>query len=332
MTVRSLVLEIKENSLDDGPGIRSVVFFKGCPLSCAWCHNPESRAVAAEISYDAAECIESCDLCIRACPPGALARAGATFIDRDKCDMCFACLPLCPAGALERVGVEMAVEEIVARVEKDRMFFANSGGGVTLSGGEPTRQIEFAAELARALAKERIPVLLETCGHFQFERFETLLYPWLDAIYFDLKLYDSEAHQRWCGVSNRVILENFARLYERSQRGGVTLLPRVPLVPEITATDANLRGLASFLVRLGVTRARLLPYNPMWVEKLPKTGAAGAAHDHAALRRWMTHEEIRHCEAVFRDAGIAVSLMTRDDTRLRTDPRSARDGSGPMCP
>jgi pyruvate formate lyase activating enzyme len=306
MTSRTLVLDIKENSLDDGPGIRSVVFFKGCPLTCAWCHNPESRRRCVELSYDVAECLSTCDACMRVCPQHAVSRDSPSFVDREQCDLCFECVRVCPSEAITQVGSEMDSADIVRRVLRDKPFYEKSGGGVTFSGGEPTLQMESASSLAQALEKESVAVLLETCGHFNLERFDALLYPWLDAIYFDLKLYDSDEHHRWCGVPNRVILENFAELHARSLRGGVKLLPRIPLIPGVTATESNLRAFAELLKKLDVPRVRLLPYNPIWAEKVAKIGMAMPENLDPGWDGWMPREEIRRCEAIFEAAGISV--------------------------
>lgn len=306
MSGPSLILEIKANSLDDGPGIRSVVFFKGCPLACAWCHNPEGRRHGIELSYDTTACIPTCEACVRICPRNALARGSVLGIDRDRCDLCCECTPVCPSQALTRVGVEMDATAVLERVLQDRPFYERSGGGVTLSGGEPTLQMEFVSRLARLLKQQSIPTLLETCGYFDFARFDALVYPWLDAIYFDLKLYDGEQHRRWCGVSNRVILDNFAALHQRALRGGVTVLPRIPLIPHVTATERNLHDLAAFLTRLGVGRARLLPYNPTWIDKMARIGMPLPAGADPSWSTWMSREETRRCEAVFHAAGISV--------------------------
>jgi pyruvate formate lyase activating enzyme len=306
MTVRALVLDIKDNSLDDGPGIRSVVFFKGCPLTCAWCHNPESRRRCVELSYDAAECLSSCGACLRLCPQHAIARENPSFVDRAQCDFCFECVRVCPSEAIARVGSEMDVTDVVQRVLRDKPFYEKSGGGVTLSGGEPTLQMESASSLARALKHESVAVLLETCGHFSLERFDALLYPWLDVIYFDLKLHDADEHLRWCGVPNRVILENFAALHARSLGGAVKVLPRIPLIPNVTATQSNLFAFAEFLKNLGVARVRLLPYNPIWADKIAKIGMSPPEDLDPAWEAWMPRDEIRRCEAIFTAAGIGV--------------------------
>ncbi|MFZ5572686.1 MAG: glycyl-radical enzyme activating protein [Thermodesulfobacteriota bacterium] len=297
-----LVFEIKGNSLDDGPGIRSVVFFKGCPLSCVWCHNPEGMRPDAEISYDRRECV-GCGTCLAACPEGALSRANPAFIDRRRCTLCFHCAEACPSGALKRVGRQMTAAAIAEEVLRDKPFYDTSGGGVTLSGGEPTLGMEFVSELLRHLKSHGVHCLIETCGFFDGERFMALLYPHLDAMYFDLKIHDTVAHRRSCGVPNGAILENFRRLAARTRKDGKVLLPRIPLIPGITATDRNLRAWASFLQAAGIQTARLLPYNPLWPDKAVNLGISEAGLA-PVMRQWQRPDQIRHCKAIFRDHGI----------------------------
>ncbi len=301
-----LILEIKANSLDDGPGIRSVVFFKGCPLRCAWCHNPESKKIAAEISFDAKECLGS-HACFDACREKALSADNPNFVDRERCTLCFECVDACPSMALGRVGSEMTVEEILAQVVKDKSFFDNSGGGVTLSGGEPTMFMEFFASLLRALKESGIQTLLETCGYFNFEKFQTLALPHLDKIYFDLKLLDDRSHQQRCGKSNSLILENFTKLHALLRDSDVELLPRVPLVPNITDTESNMLALATFLSGLGVSRAALLSYNPLWHAKTAKIGDANPCEDDAAMKTWIDKAREDRCRQIFLEAGIEVA-------------------------
>lgn len=301
-----LILEIKGNSLDDGPGIRSVIFFKGCPLSCLWCHNPESKRMQAEIGHDASACI-GCGSCIAACPLGALSVKNPFFIDRAQCDLCFDCVDLCPCRALRRIGVPMTVAQIVAAVLKDKPFFDTSGGGVTLSGGEPTYAIGFAAKLVKALKSEGIHVLLETCGAFSLQTFREQLYPFLDMVYFDLKLIDDEAHRHYCGISNRIILQNFKLLQQWACGGGVPILARVPLVPGITDTAENLQAVAAFLKQCGAGKVQLLPYHPLWHEKNRIIGQcvlSGA--DNKALRGWLSPEALAESQAIFIRQGIEV--------------------------
>jgi len=292
--VEPLILEVKGNSLDDGPGIRTVVFFKGCPLDCSWCHNPESKRTAAEVSYDSAECV-LCDACVKACERGALSHTGTHFIDRDKCDMCLQCVEACPSGALSRVGKAMSVEEVAREVEKDLPFFRTSGGGATMSGGEPTMFMDFLARLLARLEEDGVHTIVETCGQFDPDEFEREILPPLGAVYFDLKIFDEELHRRECGVGNARILENFKRLTSECGRMGIELLPRVPLIPGVTATRENLEAIAGFLTSCGASRVALLEYNPLWLEKSAKLGRTSPRAAERAMKTWMPREEVQEC-------------------------------------
>ena len=300
-----LILEIKGNSLDDGPGIRSVVFFKGCPLDCVWCHNPESKKRSVEISFDAKECI-GCDSCLMKCSYGALSRSNSCFIDREKCTLCFACEDVCPTGALSKVGTEMSVDEIIKTVEKDMPFYKTSGGGVTLSGGEPTIDIHFTSELMKKLKKEGIKILVETCGLFKFEQFRILIYPHGDIIYYDIKFIDPEDHKKFCGVSNEVILKNFIKLYEEYNKGGIEILPRTPLIPDITDTEKNITAIADFYRKHDVKKAALLSYNPLWHEKNIKIGVENPYSHEEKMTKWIAKEREDACRKIFIDAGIEL--------------------------
>ena len=298
-----LILEIKGNALDDGPGIRSVVFFKGCPLSCTWCHNPESKRIEPEIGFEAGQCV-ACDTCIGVCPQNALSRDNPFFVDRTRCTLCFACTDACPSGAFTRIGTPMTVDEIVARVVRDKPFYDTSGGGVTLSGGEPTLFMEFAARLAKALKAAGISVLLETCGLFDLARFDEVLYPWLDEIYFDIKLMDADAHARYCGVPNTAILKNFKALYSRMADGGIPVTPRTPLIPGITDAAENISAIADFLTTCGVRTARLLPYHPLWQEKNMKIGINPQTSGNPAMQKWLDNRRLAECRSIFEAAGL----------------------------
>ncbi|MBI4508744.1 MAG: glycyl-radical enzyme activating protein [Deltaproteobacteria bacterium] len=289
-----LLVEIKGNSLDDGPGIRSVVFFKGCPLACDWCHNAETKRVGPELSFDATSCVKSGD-CALACRDGAIDLRRRGLVDRARCTSCFLCVPACGAGAFEVVGRTWSVAEIVQALMRYRPFYRTSGGGVTLSGGEPTLFMEFCSELLVELRARDIHVLLETCGDFSLERYLALIDPHVDQVYFDLKIMDPEAHRRFCGRDNRRVLTNFEALYRRYLDGGTPVLPRVPLVPERTATAENLASLASFLRETGVKRVALLPYNPLWPDKARKVG-----HEVRYERKaWMSKEEVASATRFF---------------------------------
>lgn len=300
-----LILEIKGNSLDDGPGIRTVVFFKGCPLSCVWCHNPESKSRGPEISFDAKACI-ACDTCLETCSKGGLSRDSAWFVDRDKCDLCFDCVDPCPSEALSIVGREMGIDEVTAQILKDKPFFKTSGGGVTLSGGEPLMDMKYVSELMHRLKEEEIHSLIETCGLFNFTQFEALILPYVHTIYMDIKLFDPDEHRKYCGTDNTVILKNFKKLQRLSVEKGFELLPRVPLIPDITDTDSNLQGIADFLKANQVKKAQVLPYNPLWHEKCDKIGAKNHYRDQENMTAWLASEKVESCKEIFRRLGIEV--------------------------
>jgi pyruvate formate lyase activating enzyme len=298
-----LILDLKGNSLDDGPGVRSVVFFKGCPLDCVWCHNPESKATKAQLSFDREACVGS-RVCVEHCPESAISGESTPFIDRKRCTLCFECVERCPSAALTRRGREMSVEEIVAAVGRYRPFFETSGGGVTLSGGEATLFMGFASALLRRLGQQGIHTLIETCGCFEMGRFERMLLPFVDAIFFDIKLLDPAAHRRYCGVGNERILRNFVALQQRAQRGEVELLPRTPLIPGVTDTEENLRAIAGFLERHGVRRAALLENNPIWLDKCGRLGLEPPFPEDHPARGFYERGEVERAAAIFREHGI----------------------------
>ncbi len=309
MEKKPLILEVKGNSLDDGPGIRTVIFFKGCPLNCVWCHNPESKKAGVEISFDVRECV-GCDTCIATCSEKALSKNNPFFIDRDKCTLCFQCVETCPSGALSKVGKFMSVDEIVKTVAKDKPFFDISGGGVTLSGGEPTLYMDFVSKLLRALKAEKIHTLLETCGYFAFGRFQQLLLPYLDTIYYDIKCYDTEEHMQYCGVPNKIILENFLKLRILAKNNGPEILPRVPLIPNMTDTEENLKAIAGFFQMHGEKKAALLAYNPLWHEKNTKIGIDSCHSSDESMKKWQEKQKIEKCREILNQAGITWSLSS----------------------
>ena len=243
------IVDIKRNALDDGPGIRSVVFFKGCPLRCVWCQNPESLDPRPQIQREVASC-GSCRACFEVCPHDQ-ARPASEPEEQDTCDHCGACVEVCSFAARRVAGALMEVEALVEALLRDEVFYQHSGGGVTLSGGEPTMFVGYAGRVAAELRRHGVNVLLETCGHFAWQSFAQHLLPNLSAIYFDLKLIDPEEHRVQTGATNERILDNLHRLASSASReDGVELLPRVPLVPGITDGEQNLQGIALHLAQL----------------------------------------------------------------------------------
>lgn len=291
---RPLVVEIKRNALDDGPGIRTTLFFKGCPLACVWCQNPEALRTYPEIAYSPEECL-LCGSCQSVCPVGAIdLERRPRIVDRARCRRGGSCAAVCPGRGIHLVGRYYPVAELARLASEDLLFYENSGGGVTLSGGEPTLYPRYLEQLLQALKFKRIHLNLESCGYYHRPVFEKYILPHLDLIYFDIKLIDPEEHLRYTGRSNGRIHENLTALI---RSGRVPVLPRVPLIPGITDTAKNLSGIASFLRGLGLRRTALLPYNPLWVSKIESL-------DHESsyrCDRWMSPEELEQCAAHFDD-------------------------------
>jgi len=205
---------------------------------------------------------------------------------------------------LEKVGKTMSVNEIIKKIMQDKPFFDTSGGGVTLSGGEPTLFMDFTSSLLKPLKENGIHTLLETCGLFDMNKFMDKLYPCLDMIYFDIKIIDSAAHKKYCGVSNEKILDNFMQLYHKASSDGKTLLARTPLIPDITDTESNIRGIASFLNKLNITEAALLAYNPLWHEKSDKVGVDDPYKNNKTMTSFRENSIVDRCRGIFSDAGI----------------------------
>lgn len=273
------IFDIKRDSSEDGPGIRTTVFFKGCPLSCVWCQNPESASAKPGLSFDSQRCHPSlCDAaCIKACPHHSISLDlnQEIHINRDKCARCDACISSCDFNALERVGYRIELDNLLQRVLIDAPFFNGSGGGVTLSGGEPTVQMKFIHKFLSALKQRGIHTAIETCGYFDYGEFSAKVLPYLDLIYYDLKLFDVEASKKYVGKSNEIILSNFNRLAKESN---IKLVPRIPLIPNITTSDANLQSWAQFLRQAGIDHCELLPFNPLFHDKLEKLGLSSKFH------------------------------------------------------
>ena len=300
-----LITDIEGNSQEDGPGIRSVVFFKGCPLNCFWCHNPESKKAEAELWWDRGKCI-GCGGGIKVCPEKAISRDNFFFIDRKLCKLCFKCVEECPSKALRQIGKKMSVDEIVRKVLRYKPFFDTSGGGVTLSGGEPTLYLEFISALLKRFKEESIHTLLETAGLFDFDQFKLYILPYIDTIYFDIKLFDSSQHERYCGVKNERILHNFILLKKETVAGNFELLPRTPLIPGITDTKENIQAIADFYKKHQVKKAALLPTNPAWINKLEKLGQKDKFDNKDSIRKFYDKEKKKKIQNLFSEKGVEI--------------------------
>jgi pyruvate formate lyase activating enzyme len=273
---RGTILRIQRMSTEDGPGIRSTVFFKGCPLSCVWCHNPESISDKCQPHWMKAKCI-GCRSCVAACAAGALtATDSGIAINRALCSPCGACSQACPTTALSVYGEERGVEELVNELLKDRVFFEKSGGGVTLSGGEPTMQPGFAETLLASLKRHGIHTALDTCGQCTWETLRALL-AHTDLFLYDLKEADPENHRRFTGTTNTRILENLKSLARSMRECGLPreLWIRTPLIPGCTANAVNLERIGEFIrEHLGslAVRWELCTFNNLCTDKYDALG------------------------------------------------------------
>lgn len=264
-----LVFDIQRASLHDGPGVRTTVFLKGCPLRCRWCHNPESQSTAPQLGYDATRCL-GCRACAEACPRGVHRfDSGARHtLARERCAGDGACAEACPAGTLRLHGRRMQVGEVMDIVRRDCGYYRSSGGGLTLSGGEPTLQLDFAAALLAAARAEGVPTCIETCGFAPAAAFERLR-PLVDLFLFDYKATGSQHHRELTGVSNETILANLRRLHAQ----GAAVLLRCPLVPGLNDTPEHLQGIAALSRELpGLAGVEVLPFHTGGAGKYPSLG------------------------------------------------------------
>ncbi len=287
-----LIVDIKRHSLEDGPGIRSVVFFKGCPLRCIFCQNPETQDPRVEIAFSSKECIH-CGRCAYTCPEGAIDLELPGRIDRKKCIRCGECASVCPGKGLRRIGNSYSVEALTEILLRDLPFYHHSGGGVTLSGGECTLYPDYLELLVRRLKAGGVHLVLETSGYFDYAIFKQKMLPYIDLIYYDIKIADPEVHRRYMRKTNQRIIGN---LYRLLQERGVEVHSRVPLIPGITATRENLLAIVNLLCEVGAGEVSLLPYNPMGIEMAVSLGRSRPSLPEG----FMKHDEEIEIHAMFR--------------------------------
>ncbi len=292
--MKALIGNINRYALHDGPGIRSTVFLKGCTLHCPWCHNPELISPEPEVAFYPERCI-TCGDCQAICPQEAIHLESEHRIDRNHCNGCGLCVKSCPSGALILVGREYELEELVEILLRDRLFYERSGGGVTLSGGEPTQQLLFISALLERLHHEGIHTIIETNGLFSYEQFASACLNQLDLIFFDLKLSDSDQHRQVIGYDNRVILANLSRLLESRAED---VIVRIPVIPGYTASPENIDQIGQFLRQQKVLRYSLLPYHPYG---LVKAEAIGVTPDQTLPRQAMDQSELLPWQGFFYD-------------------------------
>ena len=286
--MRGMIFEIKRFAVHDGDGIRTTVFFKGCPLRCVWCHNPEGLRAEPQLAYYAHKCI-GCGECASVCPTGAhTLQNSAHVLDRQKCTACGGCAEHCLGDALTHYGKSVTVEELLPLLLEDREFYESSNGGVTLSGGECLLQSQFCASLLQALKREGIHTAVDTCGAVPREAIDRVL-PYTDLFLYDLKAIDPEVHRRCTGVTNERILENLRYV----DAMGAKIEIRYPLVPDYN--DGEAEKIRDFLATLRTRpRVRVLPYHNFAGSKYRALGLEATLP-----ARLPTEEELRRVEALF---------------------------------
>ncbi|MBU5307118.1 glycyl-radical enzyme activating protein [Clostridioides mangenotii] len=255
----TFVINLQKCSIHDGPGIRSTVFFKGCPLKCVWCHNPESQAYTREVLYNEEKC-SRCEACIKVCPHGAIYKDDEKVcLNFEKCDQCETCLDYCINNAREIAGTVYTAKELVDELYKDRMFYEESGGGVTLSGGEVMAQdMDYIIDVARRCKGKGFHLAIDTCGFAKTENYENIL-EYADLFLYDMKVIDNEKHIKFTGKSNELILKNLEFL--SNNKANINI--RIPLIVGVNVDDDNLevKKMIDFLKPLNIKAVSLLPYH-----------------------------------------------------------------------
>lgn len=297
------ILNIQRMSTEDGPGLRTTLFAKGCPLRCAWCHNPESLSHAFQIEWLAERCI-GCKTCVAVCSENALTMTDeGLVIDRERCSLCLLCAKECPTMAIETKGEDQTVDALFNELIKDRAYFGQDGG-VTLSGGEILSQAEDAAALLKRLREAGIHTAVDTSGLCTQETLDKVL-PYVDLVLYDLKLFDRDAHKQWTGVENDIILGNFQYLLDKKQSLGFTLWVRTPVIPGATDSDDNIQAIAK-IVGNNAERWELCAFNNLCEGKYERLGG-----------RWqfagtplMSAQRMNELETIARNAGCRTAIAT----------------------
>lgn len=268
MTLTGRIFDIQRFSIHDGPGIRTTVFYKGCPLHCTWCHNPEGISRRFHLSFLPDRCI-GCGYCVATCPNNAHRLVdGQHLIERTLCQVCGACTVECYSGALELVGRDATVEEVLAEVMRDEPFYQTSGGGMTLSGGEPMLQFEFTLALLEAAKANGLHCCIETCGYAPLAQYERIL-PYVDLFLYDIKETDPERHRTYTGVPNTRIIENLRALHDQ----GAQISLRLPIIPGYNDRADHFGEVAALVGSLpGLREVEIMPYHPLGTSKVERMG------------------------------------------------------------
>ena len=298
---RGMIFDIERFATHDGPGIRTVVFFKGCSLRCLWCANPESQSSRPEVIFIPRAC-SGCGACIRACPRDAIRREGAMgpVSVAERCAGCGQCVDACVYGARKPAGERMDVDAVMEEILRDREYYRQSGGGVTFSGGEPLLQADFCEALGRALAAEGISLLLETCGMVLWEAFEAVM-PYLDTVYYDIKHMDAGRHKEITGADNQTIIRNLNRL---SELFAGEIKVRYPYIPGYNDDTAAIRSFLQWMAKLRINGVEFLPYHRLGWPKYTGLGREYALKDIPPLKK----SDLAHLIPLGDAYGVSVEI------------------------
>lgn len=311
--MQGIVFNIQHDTIDDGPGIRTELFLKGCSLRCPWCSNPEGLTAELQPGVYHSQCIsaEVCGLCLQVCPTGALMFSGTelTAIDRERCIRCMACVRACPADALKQWGRRVSVEEAMEEIRRDKKYYDRSGGGVTISGGEPLLQVSFVAALFQACRNENIATCCETALDVNWNTVEQVL-PWTDLFITDIKHMDSRMHRRFCGAGNERILENQKHLV----RAGKELIVRVPVIPGVNDDPENMKATADFIQdELGgkIRTLQLLSFMRLGEEKYRSLGLPYPMRN-LQIDRQSFQKKVERAAVQFQKRGIPCTVGSKE--------------------
>ena len=323
---KALLFEIQKMSTEDGPGIRTTVFFKQCPLTCIWCHNPESILKKPQLQWFKHKCI-GCEICVKTCENGVLSlEKDGLHIDREKCQSCGNCAKECPSTALVMMGKWWDLEDLFYEINKDKIYYTKSKGGITVSGGEPTLQSDFLVNFLKMCKDNDVSTALDTCGIASQNIYEKLL-PHIDLVLLDIKEIDPKKHESWTGISNEKILENAIWLSGKLKENDKKMWIRTPIIPNYTATEENIKGIGEFIVEKlhnDPERWDLLAFNNLCSAKYERLGLDWILKDEPLL----TQEKMENLHEIAKSTGVqnvqwsGLTKRTTSGDSLQNDKKS----------